>query len=125
MKSKYLKPMPETYRVKNQICVRGAPDGVRTAAAKRDLIRPQAQVIVSKFGGPYELSRTLKACSSDPEDHYTPSAIYRWMYPRSKGGTGGEIPVHALHTLMKIARLAGVMLTTEEIYPHLMPESSP
>lgn len=123
MKSKYIKPMPETYRVKNQICVRGSASGPKTAAARRELVRPQAQVIISKFGGARELARTLKECSEDPADHYDASTIYRWMYPRSKGGTGGQIPADALRTLMKIARLSGVMLTTEEIYPHLVKES--
>ena len=120
MKSKYIRPMPPFYKDKHLLKLKGARKGVRTAEETRDLIRPQAQVIISKFGGARELARTLKECSDDPNDHYSPSTIYRWMYPRSKGGCGGEIPTSALQVILKCARLAGVMLTTAEIYPHLV-----
>jgi hypothetical protein len=114
MKSKYVRPMPE---ISVEGYVRGGRTGPRTAADKRALIFPQAQTIIAKFGGPRELARVLKEVSDDPNDHYHPSTIYRWMYPQDVGGTGGEIPLPALKTILKAARVAGVMLTADEIYP--------
>lgn len=124
MGSKYVKNQPETYRAGKIISVKGGKRGPRTDDDRRALICPQAQSVVAKFGGPYELARTLKECSDDPEDHYSPSTIYRWMYPKEAGGTGGEIPTRGIQAVMKVARLAGVMLTTEDIYPHIFREES-
>ena len=120
MKSKYLRPMPPFYRDGAKIKLEGFRAGTRTAKEERDLIRPQAQSIILKFGGARELARTLRECSDDPKDHFTPSAIYRWMYPRSAGGRGGEIPLPALQVILRCARLAGVMLTTDDIYPNVL-----
>ena len=109
MGSKYAKEPPKLGH--------GGPRGIDY---RRSKIKPQAQSLISKFGGPRELARTFKACSDDPNDHYSPSTIYRWLYPRENGGTGGEIPLPALKLILRCARLAGVMLTTAEIYPHLV-----
>jgi hypothetical protein len=121
LKSKYVNPTPEYFINSNgEKAVHGIRSGPRTPEMIQALARPQAQIIIHKFGGPRELARTLKACSDDPEDHYSPSTIYRWLYPRDKGGTGGEIPTKPLQTILRCARLAGVMLTTEDIYPTLV-----
>lgn len=97
---------------------RAAP-GRPSAAEKRSRPKyPQAQSIINKFGGPRELARTLKAASDDPNDHYSPSTIYRWLYPAPRG-TDGKIPIQALNVIMKVARLAGVILSSKDIYPHL------
>lgn len=114
MKSKYIRPMPE---ITIQGHVKGSGAGPKTAAEKRALIYPQAQTIIAKFGGPRELARVLKEVSDDPKEHYHPSTIYRWMYPEDAGGTGGEIPTPALKTIIKAARVAGVLLTPDDIYP--------
>ena len=123
MKSKYLKPLPPTkYRPDSkQVGVVGIGAGDSIPAALT-LIRPQAQTLVAKFGGPRELSRILEQCSDDPKDHIDPSTIYRWMYPKDKGGTGGEIPLQSLRLILKCARLAGVMLKSADIYPELVGE---
>lgn len=122
MGSKYLKQMP-TIKVRGwngskQVIGGGA--GPKTAEDRRQLLCPQAQSVVAKFGGPRELARIFKECSDDPNDHYNPSTIYRWMYPKEAGGCGGELPLAALQLIMRVARLAGVILTTADIYPHLV-----
>lgn len=120
MKSKYMKDTPETYKGQGgKTKVRGVRAGHRSKELVASLVVPQAQSIITKFGGARELARTLKECSDDPADHYEPSTIYRWMYPRERGGTGGEIPTSALKVILKCARIAGVMLSSEDIYPHL------
>ena len=120
MKSKYIRPMPAFYKDGAKIKLEGGGDGPRTPAQNHALIRPQAQSIIMKFGGARELARTLRECSDDPRDHFTPSAIYRWMYPREAGGRGGEIPLPALQTILRCARIAGVMLSPEDIYPNVV-----
>ena len=45
------------------------------------------------------------------------ATIHKWKYPRSKGGTGGYVPTHALTKLKKVARLEGVLITPEHLYP--------
>lgn len=120
MGSKYLKPIPATRMIKGRPNIVGGRAGPRTAEDRRKLCHPQAQSVVAKFGGPRELARTLKACSDDPKDHLHPSTIYRWMYPKEVGGSGGEIPTPALQLILKVARLAGVILSTDDIYPHMV-----
>lgn len=121
MKSKYIKPIPAIRSYSNGTKdVVGARPGPKSADNLFELVRPQAQTLVAKFGGPRELARILRQCSDNPKDHITPSTIYRWMYPRSRGGRGGEIPLESLQIILKCARLAGVMLKTEDIYPNLV-----
>jgi hypothetical protein len=122
MKSKYTKPTPIYKPATNRLGLvgQGISGRLSDADIRRITILPQAQSIISKFGGPGALARTLKECSDDPKDHYNRTTIYRWMYPRDKGGTGGEVPTAALKSILKCARLAGVMLSSEDIYPHLV-----
>lgn len=121
MKSKYIKPLPQTRTYSDGTTdIIGGKKGPRTLQEQLALKRSQAHIIIDKFGGPMELSRILRQCSDDPKDHYAPSTIYRWMYPRDKQGTGGEIPLMALQTILRCARLAGVILKTEDIYPNIV-----
>ncbi|MBL4743639.1 MAG: amino-acid N-acetyltransferase [Cycloclasticus sp.] len=54
-----------------------------------------AHFIISQFGGVKPLA---SAINKDP------ATIYRWTYPKSKGGTGGLIPTSALHKISEAAR---------------------
>lgn len=112
--------MPETKLNSGKRQIVGGTRGHMSLEERRALLYPQAESIINKFGGARNLARTLKECSDNPEDHYNPSTIYRWMYPVEMGGTGGEIPVHALKTILRCARLAGIMLSTKDIYPHVL-----
>lgn len=121
-KPKYTRVVVDTYRVKSQICVRGARPGPRSAEEKRMFFAlPQAQSIIHKFGGARELARVLREMSDDPKHHLNPSSIYRWMYPREVGGFGGEIPARHIKLIIKAARFAGIFLEEKDIYPHLFP----
>lgn len=75
-----------------------------------------AEIVIAKFGGARNLMRALKQV--DPEMALNPSSIYRWTYPKSKGGTGGVIPTRTLPKLMKAARLVGIFITSEDLYPN-------
>ena len=46
-----------------------------------------------------------------------PSHVYRWGYPSSRGGTGGVIPAKGLRELVALARLQGVLLTSDDLDP--------
>lgn len=77
--------------------------------------RSQAERIIEKFGGARRLARILK--ETDPKNSLTPSSIYRWLYPKEKGGTGGKVPTQSLETVMRAARFEGILLTTEDLFP--------
>lgn len=77
--------------------------------------RSQAVRVIEKFGGARRLAVILKTV--DPENSLNPSSIYRWTYPREKGGTGGVIPTAALPLLIRAARMEGLFLTPEDLYP--------
>lgn len=82
-----------------------------------DLIYPQAENIIRKFGSAYKLAAAIKACYPNPEDHYCPSTIYRWAYPVSAKGQGGVIPADALKKVVKAARIEGIYLDPLDLLP--------
>lgn len=75
----------------------------------------QAEAILARFGGPMNLYRIIKEI--EPENAWSHTSIYRWKYPRSKGGTGGVIPSSAFKLLWKAARFHGIILTVEDMFP--------
>lgn len=82
--------------------------------------RSQAQRVIDKFGGPRRLAALLRVIDpprADGKIRHTPSSVYRWTYPRERGGTAGRIPAHVLPLVMKAARLEGIFLTPDDLYP--------
>ncbi len=121
-KAKYRHEVPETYYSSSDgIRYKGTGPGRKTAAEKLSYIKPQAQNIIDKFGGARELARVLVAMSDDPNHHFSPSTIYRWMHPQSVGGSGGEIPSRHIKLILRAARFAGILIAENEVYPHLFP----
>lgn len=45
------------------------------------------------------------------------SCVYRWSYPKSRGGTGGAIPATAMAHLANQARVYGVLLQPSDFDP--------
>lgn len=78
-------------------------------------MKSQAQRIIDKFGNPYRLSAALKRAGITRNA----TAIYKWTYPRSKGGTDGLIPTKALNEILAAARLEGIMLTQDDLDPRV------
>lgn len=73
----------------------------------------QAERLIRRFGGAQRLVSILKAIGHPMR----PSAIYKWTYPKEKGGTGGIIPTRAWPLLMLAARYEGVVITQDETDP--------
>ena len=121
-KVKHIRPAATTRRNGRTVQIVGGRPGPRSREAQLLLVHPQAESVINKFGGARELARAIKALS--PDDHYNPSSIYRWMYPKSAGGTGGEIPGPALKLIIKAARFAGILLTPEDLYPQRFRDDS-
>lgn len=44
------------------------------------------------------------------------SRVYRWMYPKENGGTGGLIPQPDARLLLEYARSAGIELSAEDFF---------
>ena len=114
--SKYAKPILETRLNSGKRQIKGQGCGPKTAAKRQALKYPQAESVINKFGGARKLAKALNDVLP-PEDQYNPSTIYRWIYPRSAGGTDGEIPVSAMKAIIKAARYAGILMTVEDLYP--------
>lgn len=53
------------------------------------------------------------------------SRVYRWMYPKEKGGTGGFIPQTDAQAILGYARLNGIALSASEfLEPAAQPEQA-
>lgn len=82
---------------------------------KREHLRiDQARRIIKKFGGAKALRDSLALAS--PEHSLSLVQVYRWTYPRHKGGTGGFIPPRLIRPLLKASRIAGVLLEAHDLY---------
>lgn len=67
----------------------------------------QAAKIAIKFGGPASLAEALAPARSR-------TVVYRWLYPKSEGGTDGRIPPSAWLAVRQAARERGILLTMED-----------
>lgn len=68
----------------------------------------QARRIISLFGSPYKMSQYVRV---------SPAQIYKWTWPKEKGGTGGLIPAQAMAEVLRGARLAGILIGPDDLYP--------
>lgn len=80
----------------------------------------QAQRIVRKFGNARKLARALAQLKDEEYSTKNPSSVYRWMYAKENGGTGGIIPTRALPLVMRAARLEGIFLSREDLSPEVL-----
>lgn len=71
-------------------------------------VRSQAQRIFDKFGNARKLATAIQR---------QPSSVYRWCYPKNKGGTGGLIPSSALPDVLEAARRLGIFVSSDDLYP--------
>lgn len=83
--------------------------------------KSQADRLIRKFGGARNLMRILKKIG----EPLTAATIYRWAYPKEKGGTGGLIPTRTWPTLFRAAKYAGVFISQEETDPRSIPLRMP
>lgn len=75
----------------------------------------QAARIIAKFGNARGLAAAIARHTSWKS--IAPSNVYRWNYPKEKGGTGGIIPTASQPFVIEAARLEGVFITTEDWDP--------
>jgi hypothetical protein len=73
----------------------------------------QAERVIARFGGVPGLVRALRQAGF----HKQRAAIYKWTYPKSRGGTGGLIPTSAMHEILVAARMEGITLTAQDWDP--------
>jgi len=68
----------------------------------------QAKRIIRKFGGARRLAKLLG---------YEPSRVYKWTYPRDKGGTDGLVPAAVVPKIQALADLEKVSLSDSDWAP--------
>lgn len=76
----------------------------------------QADRLIAKFGSVPNLAKALLAIGQPK----TPTTIYRWIYPKERGGTGGMVPPQAWDGIIKAAHYEGVQLTAEDFDPRVL-----
>jgi hypothetical protein len=86
-------------------------EGLETPLKTREL--NQAERLLKLFGGSRKLASLLLFIGKGRH----PSAIYRWTYPRSAGGTDGIVPTSAWADILKAARVAGIVIPDELYRP--------
>lgn len=67
-----------------------------------------AEIVIEKFGGHAAVAELLKV---------DVSRIYRWTYPRKKGGTDGLVPQKHQAPLMAKAREKQIDLRPADFFP--------
>lgn len=72
------------------------------------MIRGPASSIIERLGG-------VEAVAKITGKHV--SRIYRWTYPREKGGTGGLIPQKEIPALITYARRQNIPLEYADFFP--------
>lgn len=77
------------------------------------VVRTQAERVIRRFGGPKQLVDAINASGGKKNL----SSIYRWQYPKEKGGTGGVIPTAAWPLILDAAKFAGIVLRQEDFDP--------
>lgn len=83
----------------------------KLAFEKIEIIETQAFRLLEKFGGARNLVRALARVGK----HRNPSTIYRWVYPRINGGTGGIVPSDMWPSIILAARLEGILITPQDM----------
>jgi hypothetical protein len=66
----------------------------------------QAQTIIDKFGGVPALAKATG---------FSLNSVYKWTYPKEKGGTGGLIPASKLPEVYMAAQRLGIELSAAEV----------
>lgn len=72
------------------------------------LVFKQAEKIIERFGGETRIANALN-CDV--------ATIYRWTYPKDKGGTDGLIPSSAMAAVLNAADVLGIDITADDIDP--------
>ena len=67
-----------------------------------------ADSIIRKCGGHAQVAQWLGLSLTQ---------VYRWTYPRERGGTGGLVPARRQGELLAKARAAGVDLEPADFFP--------
>ena len=79
----------------------------------QEILATQAFRLLEKFGGARGLVRALARVG----EYKNPSSVYRWLYPKEAGGTGGLVPSKMWPAIMRASRIEGVLLTPEDMDP--------
>ena len=80
----------------------------RTVNTQPIAVTSQADRVISKFGGAYQTAAAIG---------YRPSTVYRWNYTIERGGSNGSVPTGAMKKLLAAARVHGIFLTGDDLYP--------
>ena len=66
-----------------------------------------AERVIEKLGGPKRVAKVLKIDQSN---------VYRWNYPRKKGGNDGQVRGRHMQKLLAYARKHGIDLDPSDFF---------
>lgn len=69
-----------------------------------------AKSVIAKIGG-------VEKVSEITDKHV--SRVYRWMYPKERGGTGGMIPQGDIPALIAYARANDIQISADDFFPEV------
>lgn len=107
-------------RLPANIVPRVRPPLMKSTSARPET-RSQAERIFAKFNGARGLYEALERHGKRRDI----TAIYRWTYPKAKGGTNGLVPASAMPDVVLVARLEGIVLTPEDTHPEQRATEAP
>ncbi len=71
-------------------------------------MKTPAEIIISRLGGKKAVSYICRAGLS---------SVYRWTYPKERGGTGGSIPSRHHIKLLVYSKSKGIPLEAADFFP--------
>jgi len=86
-----------------------------------EIVRSPAERLFWKFGGVRAFHRACKEAGF----HIEVSGLYKWLYPRSKGGTDGKIPTSKWPLILKAAKKVGILLNESDMDARYFPFPKP
>lgn len=66
-----------------------------------------AERVIEKCGGVANTAKLLNKSQS---------WVYRWTYPKDRGGTGGTVPQSSQHDLLRLAKDGKVEITPADFF---------
>jgi hypothetical protein len=72
--------------------------------------------VISKIGGGGESGFARGVALICAWTGLLPVAVYKWTYPKEKGGTGGHIPSWRQGTILACARASGIALMPADFF---------
>lgn len=84
---------------------------------KNKRLGTQSYRILMKFGGP----SNFHTLAREVGEKIDKKSVYRWLYPKLQGGTGGLIPINQWELIFRVAKFTGIFISSSDCDPRSTP----